>query len=131
MKTLALFLSLAVFAITSLSADETKKPTVTHVDVAAAEKLVKEGKVTVLDVRTSDEYKEGHIDGATNIDFTENNFASEVKKLDKDKPILVHCAAGGRSTKSLPTLEKEGFTQVYHLDGGFKDWVAKGKPVAK
>jgi len=129
MKTIAL--AFALLTALPLSADEAKKEpaAVTHVDAAAAEKLVNESKVTVLDVRTADEYKEGHIAGAKNIDFTENNFATLVKELDKEKPLLVHCAGGGRSTKSLKILEKEGFKKVYHLDGGLKGWVKDGKPV--
>jgi rhodanese-related sulfurtransferase len=92
---------------------------------------VKEGKVTVLDVRTPDEYKEAHIAGAKNIDFTENDFESKVGGLDKSKPYLVHCASGGRSTNSLATFKKLGFQSIYHLDGGFKAWQAAGKPVEK
>jgi rhodanese-related sulfurtransferase len=103
----------------------------THVKAGEAEKLVKEGKVQVLDVRTADEYKEGHIKGAKNIDFTENNFETEAAKLDKTKPWLVHCGGGGRSTKSLEVLQKLGFQHIYHLDGGLKGWKAEGKPVEK
>jgi rhodanese-related sulfurtransferase len=110
---------------------ETPATKVTHVDAEAAAKFVQEKKVDVLDVRTADEFKEGHIAGAKNIDFTENTFAALVKELDKTKPLLVHCAAGGRSTKSLEVLKKEGFTNVYHLDGGFKNWEKAGKPVTK
>jgi rhodanese-related sulfurtransferase len=103
----------------------------THVDASAAEKLVKEGKVTVLDVRTINEYKQGHIAGAKNIDVTENDFESKVSELDKSKPYLVHCASGHRSTNSLETFKKLGFKSIYHLDGGMKAWEAAGKPVEK
>jgi rhodanese-related sulfurtransferase len=112
---------------------EEKKPAdgVKHVKAEEAASLVKEGKVQVLDVRTADEYKEGHIKGAKNIDFTENNFESEAAKLDKSKPWLVHCGGGGRSSRSLEVLQKLGFQHIYHLDGGLKGWKAEGKPVEK
>ena len=104
---------------------------VKHVDAEGAAKLIAEGKVTVLDVRTADEYKEGHLKDAKNIDVTENDFEAKLGALDKNKPVLVHCQAGGRSTRSLPTLEKLGFSEVYHLDGGYGGWVKAGKPVEK
>ena len=100
-------------------------------DANAAEKLVKEGKVTIVDVRTANEYKEGHIAGAKNFDFTENDFEGNVGKLDKSKPYLVHCGSGRRSTSSLEVFKKLGFQSIYHLDGGLKAWEAAGKPVEK
>jgi rhodanese-related sulfurtransferase len=103
---------------------------VKHVNAEEAAKLVQEGKVTVLDVRTEDEFKEGHIKGAKNVDFNAEDFAKKAAQVDKSKPVLVHCQAGGRSTKSLPTLEKLGF-EIYHLDGGFSAWEDAGKPVEK
>jgi rhodanese-related sulfurtransferase len=121
----------AVFLCGITRADDTKSDGATHVDAKAAEKLVKEGKVTVVDVRTVNEYKQGHIAGAKNIDFTENDFESQVAKLDKSKPYLVHCASGHRSTNSLETFKKLGFKSIYHLDGGLKAWEAAGKPVTK
>lgn len=104
---------------------------VKHVDAAGAAKLIAEGKVTVVDVRTSEEFSEGHIKGAQNIDIMSKDFATKLGELDKTKPVLVHCQAGGRSTRSLPTFEKLGFTEIIHLDGGMNDWVKKGQPVQK
>ena len=112
-------------------ADDKKADGAIHVDANAAEKLVKEGKVTVVDVRTADEYKAGRIAGAKNIDFTENDFEKKVSELDKSKSYLVHCGSGRRSTSSLETFKKLGFPSIYHLDGGMKGWEAAGKPVEK
>lgn len=121
----------------ALSAAETPKPAapgtkVRHVDAKAAEKLLKEDKsIVVLDVRTPEEYAEGHIPGATNINFNVSDFAAEVKKLDPKKTYLVHCAAGGRSTRSLPKLASAGLTNVIHLDGGYGAWRDAGGAEAK
>jgi len=104
---------------------------VTNVQADIAAKLVAEGKVTVLDVRTAEEFAEGHIAGATNINFMAKDFAARVGKLDRDKVYLVHCASGGRSKRCLPQLKQLGFKQIYHLDGGFSAWEEAGKPVAK
>lgn len=130
-KLTSLIVSTLMLCGAVLAEDKKAADGVTHVRAAEAEKLVKDGKITVLDVRTPDEYKEGHIAGAKNIDFTDNSFESEAAKLDKTKTYLVHCQAGGRSTKSLEVLKKLGFQSVYHLDGGFKDWKGEGKAVEK
>lgn len=104
---------------------------VKHVKAEEAAKLVASGKVAVVDVRTPEEFEEGHIKGAKNIDIMDKDFEAQVAKLDKSKPVLVHCQAGGRSTRSLQTFEKLGFTDVIHLDDGFAGWEAAGKPVEK
>lgn len=102
-----------------------------HVNAQEAAKIIATGAVTIVDVRTKEEFEEGHIKGAKNIDIMDKDFEARVAQLDKSKPILVHCQAGGRSTRALPTLEKLGFTHLIHLDGGFGSWQEAGKPVEK
>jgi len=104
---------------------------VKHVDAEAASRLVQAGGITILDVRTPEEFREGHLRDAKNADIFAKDFAAQLGVLDKTKPILVHCQAGGRSTRSLAILEKQGFTTVYHLDGGMNDWLKAGKSVVK
>jgi phage shock protein E len=127
MACIACVLALAV----SVRGDDEKKPapSVTHVDAKEAAKIVAKNEVVVLDVRSPDEFASGHIKGATNIDFLENDFAERLAKLDREKTYLVHCAAGGRSTKALPKLSKLGFNHIIHLDGGLNAWQAAGNPV--
>jgi rhodanese-related sulfurtransferase len=97
-----------------------------------AEKLLKEKKdIVVLDVRTPEEFKEGHIAGAKNVDFQSEDFKKQVAALDKSKTYLLHCAAGGRSARALKVLDEDKFSHVYHLNGGFSAWKEAGKPVAK
>ncbi len=105
-----------------------------HVDAAGAAKLLSantDTNIVVLDVRTPREFAGGHIAGATNLDYNSDRFPVELGKFDRRKTYLVHCAAGGRSTKSLEVFKKLGFSKVVHLDGGFSAWEAAGKPVAK
>ncbi len=104
---------------------------VKNVDAKEAAKLVADGTVTVLDVRTAEEFSEGHIAGATNINFMAKDFAAQVGRLDRDKVYLLHCASGGRSKRCLPQLQQFGFKQIYHLDGGFSAWEEAGQPIAK
>jgi len=101
-----------------------------HVPEAA--KLLKENKaVTVLDVRTPEEYRAGHIAGATNINFQDAAFQAKLGELDKTKPYLVHCAAGGRSAKTRDLMVKMNFKDLYHLEGGLGAWQKAGQPVTK
>lgn len=97
----------------------------------AAKLLQEHPKIVVLDVRTPEEFAAGHIAGAKNVDFKAADFAAKVAALDKGQTYLVHCAAGGRSGKTLDLMKGHNFTAIYHLNEGFKAWEKAGKPVAK
>lgn len=116
-----------------LAGDATNFPpyTIKHLAAPEAAKLVAQGGLIVLDVRTPKEFAAGHIAGATNIDYYATNFVAQLGQLDKSKPYLLHCASGARSTKCLPHLELQGFKYILHLDGGFNAWQAAGNPVEK
>jgi phage shock protein E len=86
---------------------------------------------TLLDVRTEEEWNAGHLDGAVRIDRFADDFEAELKKLDKSKPVLVYCAAGGRSSDAYDMLVSLGFKQVLDLDGGMRGWRKAGLPVVK
>src|SRR5687767_13881194 len=103
MNTRLLLIILAMPPLTA-SAQETKpaapaaatsKDSVKHADAAGVKKLIdasaakKDGKIVVLDVRTPEEYKTGHIAGAVNVDFKQKDFAEKVAKLDRDKTYVV------------------------------------------
>jgi len=103
-----------------------------HVDAEGAAKLLSStNKIVVLDVRTPAEYDEGHMARAINLDFNAAGFAEQLGKLDRQTTYLVHCGAGGRSTKALDQFQKLGFKSVVHLDGGLKAWLKAGKPIEK
>jgi len=104
---------------------------VKHVDPKQAQQLITDKKVVVLDLRTPTEFKSARIGGATNIDFLAPDFAERVKGLDKSKGYLIHCASGGRSTRSISIFQQQQFQSIYHLDGGIKAWEKAGLPVEK
>lgn len=85
----------------------------------------------VLDVRTPEEYGNGHLDGATNIDFRNPNFTSNTKVINKNKAVFVYCLSGGRSSAAAKVLADEGFKNVYELKGGMTKWLAANKPTVK
>ena len=83
--------------------------------------------VFFLDVRTQDEWNEGHIAKSTLIPLDE--LATRVGELPKNQPILVVCRSGNRSKQGMRILQEAGFTQVMGLEGGLKAWSAAGYPL--
>lgn len=113
------------------AADTSAPPPVKHVDARSAQKLLSQTNLVILDIRTPEEFKSFHIAGATNIDFHGSNFEQRINSLDKSKTYLVHCASGGRSTRSLQIFQKHDFQSIYHLDDGINGWKNAGLPVEK
>lgn len=93
------------------------------------EKMESTKDAVILDVRTSGEYAQGFIDGAKNLDYRDQNFQSEVGKLDKSKPYFVYCLSGGRSASAVNYMRTNGFKEVYDLKGGILAWQSKNLPV--
>ena len=80
-------------------------------------------KVTLLDVRTPEEFSEGFIKGAINIDyFDQQNFIKQISRLDKTEPVYLYCRSGNRSMKAARQLVSLGFEKVYDLAGGYLVW---------
>ena len=103
-----------------------------EVDAAAAAAMIKETpEIVVLDIRTPEEFSEGHIKGAKNIDFNAADFEAKLSELDRGATYLMHCRSGGRSGKAMPIFEKLKFENIIHLNTGFLDWVESGQPVEK
>lgn len=87
-----------------------------------SEKL-EDQKTQLLDVRTLEEVNQGIIPGAIHMDYLDQTaFESVSQNLDKTLPVVVYCAAGGRSKKAALWLTENGFTEVYDLEGGYNSW---------
>jgi len=82
----------------------------------------------LLDVRTPDEFNEGHLSNAININFNDDNFNTEVSKLNKEKAIMIYCLSGGRSSSAASEMGKHGFNIIYNLKGGILAWRNANKP---
>lgn len=76
----------------------------------------------LVDVRTATEYKGGHIRLAENIDYKSADFKIKIANLDKSKPVLVYCQAGGRSKKACGMMQNLGFKEIYELKSGYGKW---------
>ena len=100
-----------------------------NADVNTFAERTTDSNVVLLDVRTENEFNEGHIANALNIDVKQNNFLEKAKvSLPTDKTIAVYCRSGVRSVLAANKLTKEGYT-VVNLKGGILAWKEAGKPV--
>lgn len=93
-----------------------------HATVAEFEKLRTRPDAVVVDVRTPEEFSEGHIPKAALADISKREFQAEIGGLDRSKLYLVNCAAGSRSARACQSFKALGFTNVVNLDGGFSEW---------
>ncbi len=82
----------------------------------------------ILDVRTPEEFADGHIENAINLDYYSETFRDELNKLGKNKKYLIYCRSGNRSGKTLNIMERLNFREVYNMLGGIIQWEAEGLP---
>lgn len=80
---------------------------------------------TIIDVRTPEEYAEGFIAGATNIDVKNDNFLLEIEKLNKNDKYIVYCRSGKRSSKAYGLMSKSGFKNLTNMKGGYLAYTGK------
>ena len=80
----------------------------------------------ILDVRTPEEYAEGHLEKAINLDYYQPTFRQELDRLDRTKTYLVYCRLGVRSSRSWMLMQEISFHQVYNLVGGIEAWHQQG-----
>ncbi|MDO5696852.1 MAG: rhodanese-like domain-containing protein [Dermatophilus congolensis] len=101
------------------------------VDAATFAAAMQVPGTVILDVRTPQEFAQGHIEGAFNIDIESGNFADKVAELDTRVPYAIYCRSGNRSAVAVQQMNSIGFTQTYHLEGGITAWQSSGHPVVK
>jgi rhodanese-related sulfurtransferase len=85
----------------------------------------------VLDIRTPEEFAEGHIAGAFNIDYHAADFADRIGALDQEAVYLVYCRSGSRSGQAMDLFRDLGFVEVHELEGGILTWVGEGLPLVE
>ena len=99
----------------------TQPPRVEVLEKQQYQALVEKGYV-VIDVRTLEEFEEGHIKGAKNINVKSEAFVTEIEKFSKSDTILVYCRSGRRSLYAAQVMVSFGFQKIYDLEGGFLKW---------
>lgn len=94
-----------------------------RLEVTAFQKAIAQKDIQLLDVRTLQEYEQGHIKNALLMDVKQQeNFIESLNNLDKNKPTYIYCRSGRRSQTALRFMIKSKFKQVYDLKGGYLDW---------
>lgn len=130
-----LILMISLLSAGCAAVDSSDTATFKNISIQEAVELIKENKndsyFTILDVRTQEEFREGHIEGALNLDFYSASFKDDLDKLDKENTYFVYCRSGNRSGQAMKIMESLGFRKVYNLSVGITDWIAAGLPVVK
>ncbi|NNC50352.1 MAG: rhodanese-like domain-containing protein [Flaviramulus sp.] len=113
-----------IVAFTSCNGQVSKK--INTIDLTKLNQDVIGKNVQFVDVRKANEYFEGHIDDAINIDVSnEANFKIAIEKLNKNQPVYIYCYSGGRSNKASKIMEELGFSTIYDFSGGWSTWSKK------
>jgi rhodanese-related sulfurtransferase len=124
---LAIIATLAAVALAGCSSDGAVLETVSPEDAASI--IAEDSGTIVLDIRTPEEYNEGIIEGAINIDFYAPNFAQQLDALDKDSSYVVYCRSDNRTGQAMDTFADLEFQQVSEIDGGIVNWYQEDLPV--
>lgn len=127
-KLLALFAA-SLLSVGALGACGGSGSTFKTVDAPEFAEGIKSNNPVVVDVRTPEEFAEGHLPGALNIDFKSDDFLSSAESaLEKKRTVYVYCRSGRRSAAAASLLAEKGFSLV-NLDSGIIDWQKRGFPV--
>ena len=101
------------------------------VTLTVQEFATQRSKGTLLDVRTAGEVAQGKIEGALVIDYYSPDFLDQVSQISKDQEVYLYCAVGARSEEAARLLVQQGYTKVYHLQGGIQGWSQEGMDVVR
>ena len=85
--------------------------------------------LTILDVRTQEEYDSGHIEGVILIPISE--LEDRLDELSKNEEMLVYCRTGNRSSTAVNVLRANGYTKIFHMKNGITAWTQAGYPTVK
>ena len=130
MKNLSLFI-VFVFTLTSFSCKNEVDSEIKVVTTEEMQTILKMDEVQLVDVRTPEEFSEGYIKNAQNIDFNSPTFDQDILKLNKEKPVMLYCHSGGRSAKCAQKLKDAGFKKIYDLKGGISKWKHEGLAIER
>ncbi len=126
----AIFSGLFLF-ISFNSVCQNNDTTVKLISADSLKEMLNSNQGILLDVRTPQEFAEGHLPGAINIDYRNEGFSAALDTLDKNKQYEVYCRSGRRSAESAEMMSKKGFKKVYDLEGGILKWQEKGFEIVK
>ncbi|WP_297081371.1 rhodanese-like domain-containing protein [uncultured Demequina sp.] len=112
-------------AVASVQGDAAPEFTGAHVDAASFAAAVAEPGVTIIDVRTPEEFAQGHLPGAVNINLQHAGFAEAIGELDADASYAVYCRSGNRSRGAIEVMTAAGIDATVGLEGGIGAWAGE------
>ena len=124
MKSLFVNLIFVVILTVSGCAQSQNSASGNRQDVGAREVkelIAKDKEMVILDVRTPEEYANGHIADAMNLDFYASDFAHQLENLDTTNTYLIYCASGNRSGKTATLMQDKGFKKIINSTAGFNE----------
>lgn len=124
---LAMMVSFFLFSSSFYAAAQTVSKTISAVEFQ--NQLETSPKAVILDVRTPEEFKSGHLNQAKNLDIYDPSFQDQISKMDKKQAVYVYCKGGGRSANAVKKMKELGFDTVYELKGGIMAWEQGGLPL--
>jgi rhodanese-related sulfurtransferase len=101
-------------------------PLVTQ-DALLARQAKQDTSLFLLDVRSPEEFAQGHVPGAVNIPH--DQVASRIAEVPKDKDVVLYCRSGRRTALAADVLSANGYTRLSHLEGDMNAWMEKGRPI--
>ncbi len=126
-----LFIGFVLFGIGCQSSTyKGNDETIEKVGAGIFHEVISQGGL-LLDVRTPEEYAEGHLEGSQNVDILQEDFVDKVNNMDKTQTAFVYCRSGGRSKNAANILATAGFTKIFDLKGGIGAWQEEGFAVVQ
>src|SRR5690348_4648474 len=127
-----LLVAAAVFALIVVLSYESRARATAHAAISSQDliRLMNQGAL-VLDIRKSDDYAQGHVNGAKHLPSDQILTAGENFKRFKEKPVVVYCDSGSLAAAAVRQLQEQGFTKAFTLRGGLAAWRADNLPVTK
>ena len=104
-----------------------EQPFLALVDPDGAEAILAAGGAEIIDVRTPEEFAEGHLPGAELIDISASDFVSRISALDRSATYFVYCRSANRSGQATALMADLGFESIYELEGGTIAWLSSGR----
>ena len=132
LKIILIIAAVAIGAVIMYASRPSKgKHPIAHITPAKLDSILTRSAVQLLDVRTPEEFAEGHIAGAQNINVQAPDFLGKsARSIAKDRPVYIYCRSGKRSMTAAAMLSENGYRTI-NLDGGILAWQADSLPIVK
>jgi len=128
-----IFIIFSFFLLVACNSGQWGKSNIRYVDADEAFILVQDNQYSptfnIIDFRTSEEFRSGHIPGAKNIDYYSKDLREQLIALDTSHSYFVYCKTSNRSERAVDVVKDRAFQDIIILKGGLNSWVQRGYPI--